>query len=104
MMHLQPLQVVANVAKSKDAKNLIQETVSKFGKLDVLVNYMGRGDWAGIRHSNFLTVFDQVMKTHLRSTMYLCQQAVPHLLMTNGTIINFSSILSLNPVKYYHPI
>ena len=98
--------MVADVTKPKDAKNLILETVNKFGKIDVLVNYMGTGDWAGIKHRNFMTVYDQVMKKHLRAVMYLTQQAVPYLIKSNGTIINFSSILSLNPVSliYNQPL
>ena len=87
------------MTRSKDIRRLIDETVSRFGRLDILINNGGLPDWAGIKHKNFMQVFDKMLRTHLRSAVYLTYLAVPHLMKTNGTVVSVSHILASNPVS-----
>ncbi|KAL0818865.1 hypothetical protein ABMA28_008184 [Loxostege sticticalis] len=86
-----PLVIAADVAKEDDAKRIVNDTVKHFGKLDVLINNAGVGQFAGITEANALTVFDHVMNTNLRSAVYLTHLASKHLIETKGNIINISS-------------
>lgn len=86
------------MGRSRDLKRLVNQTVARFGRIDILINNGGLGDWAGIRHKNFMQVFDKMLRNHLRSAVYLTYLTVPHLMKTNGTIISVSQILGENPV------
>jgi len=94
------LEVVADVTKTDDCKRLIDSTISKFGKLGVLVNYAGAGARSSIRDPNLIDVYDQTMNLNLRSVVYLIHLSVEHLEKTKGVIINVSSIAALRPVSF----
>lgn len=85
------LTVVADVNIEKDRVQLINETIVKFGKIDVLVNNAGLGESADILTTT-LDQYDQVMNTNVRSVFHLTQLAVPHLIESQGNIVNISSV------------
>ncbi|CAG2104091.1 unnamed protein product, partial [Medioppia subpectinata] len=94
---LKPLQVVADLGKSDDINKLISQTISTFGKLDVLVNNAGVYPMSPIDDTNFMKTFDQVFNIDLRAIVETIQISVPYMAKTNGTIINISSIAALHP-------
>ncbi|XP_026314610.1 uncharacterized protein LOC113226261 [Hyposmocoma kahamanoa] len=75
-----------------DAKKIIDETVNKFGKIDVLVNNAGFAKYGGLTDGKFLEAYDALMRTNMRAVAELTMLAVPHLAKTKGNIINTSSI------------
>ncbi|CAG2170344.1 unnamed protein product, partial [Oppiella nova] len=99
-----PLEVVADVTKNNDLERLINQTIEKFGKLDVLVNNVGIGVFTTIRDTNFITAYDKTFNANLRAGLKLIQLAVPYLEATNGTIISTSSVASqlpaISPLPY----
>ena len=83
----------ADISIYDEAKALIEETVSLCGKLDILVNN------AGVRHHGLLLDtteddFDLVMDINLKGAFNVTKHALPHLLKTQGSILNISSIWS----------
>lgn len=83
-----PLPIVADV--THDAKRIIDETVKRFGQIDVLVNN------AGIFHADSVDSFnadkyDEIMAINLKSAIILTNLAVPYLEKTKGNVINVSS-------------
>lgn len=93
LQHRKPdiLSIAADVNVEKDRKKIIDETVKKFGKIDVLVNNAGVGENGDI-NTTTLDQFDNVMNTNVRSVFHLTQLAVPHLIKTQGNIVNISSV------------
>ncbi|XP_026744544.1 uncharacterized protein LOC113505885 [Trichoplusia ni] len=87
-----PLAILADITVENDLKRIVDETVKHFGKLDILINNAGMGLPASILSDNAMEVYDTVMNTNLRSTVYLTHLAAPHLIKTKGNIINISSI------------
>lgn len=88
---------VGSVAERIDVHNLVAETISAFGQIDVLVNN------AGIIHkADFLEIteedFDHVMSVNLKGVFLLSQAVAKHMVerVKNGEpagcIINISSI------------
>ncbi|CAG5117582.1 unnamed protein product [Candidula unifasciata] len=69
-------------------KEIVEKTVEKFGRLDILVPS------AGVIHPNQSIstttedVYADIMDTNLKSVFFLIQEAVPYLEKTKGTIIN----------------
>ncbi|XP_049311399.1 3-oxoacyl-[acyl-carrier-protein] reductase FabG-like [Bactrocera dorsalis] len=86
------LLIVADV--TTDAEKIIKTTIDKFGQLDVLVNNAGYGEGGSILDIN-VDQFDRVMNTNLRSVFLLTKYAAPHLIKTQGNIVNVSSVAGL---------
>nr|AAL85624.1 short-chain dehydrogenease/reductase [Aedes aegypti] len=91
-----PLILVADVTKQEDNVRVIEETIKKFGKLDVLVNNAGRGVFGSIETTS-LDQLDDMLNTNLRGAYHLTILAVPHLIKSKGNIVNVSSITGLKP-------
>ncbi|CAG5122649.1 unnamed protein product [Candidula unifasciata] len=74
-------------------KEIIEETLSAFGKIDILVNNAGmminRDPLTATRE-----VYKQIMDTNLESVFFLTQLAIPHLIKSKGNVVNVSSIVS----------
>ena len=97
-----PLQIVGDLQDNSLPKKLINETISKFGKLDFLINNAGGTVTNGsLASPNLLEEFDQVFQLNLRSVVELTQLAVPHLEKTKGNIVNVSSVSAIAPVSIF---
>ena len=85
------LVIQADVTNQEDAKKIVDETIKKFLKLDVLVNNAGIIE-TGTIETTSIEQYDRVMDTNMRSVYYLTMLAVPHLIKTEGSIVNVSSV------------
>lgn len=85
------LAVTADVSIEHDCRNIIEETVNKYGRIDVLINNAGISMRALLNDVD-LNVIDQVMKINFYGTLYCTKLALPHLLKTNGSVVGVSSI------------
>ncbi len=89
------IAVQADISKEEEAKNLIEEAVKHFGKLDVIVNN------AGITKDNLLMRiseedFDNVIDINLKGTFFCTKFASKVMLkQKSGKIINISSVVGL---------
>ncbi|KAJ2943002.1 hypothetical protein O0L34_g15193 [Tuta absoluta] len=86
-----PLVIKADVSKDDEATEIVNKTVEKFGKIDILVNSAGISKYGSILAGNILSVYDDVMAVNLRAIINLTALAAPHLVKTKGNIINVSS-------------
>ncbi|XP_022832038.1 uncharacterized protein LOC111360366 [Spodoptera litura] len=82
-----------DVTNEEQLNKMVSETVEKFGRLDVLVNNAGILTFGSLLKADVMNAFDKTLATNLRSCVYLTMIACPHLLRTQGNIINISSIL-----------
>lgn len=82
----------ADVSKREEVKKLIEFTINKFKKIDVLINN------AGISQTRLFTdITDQdwnnMLNVNLNSVFYMTQEALPYMVHEKqGCIINISSI------------
>jgi NAD(P)-dependent dehydrogenase (short-subunit alcohol dehydrogenase family) len=88
------LTISADVTKEEDARHLMQHTASEFGRLDVLVNAAGHISTGSIEDTS-LAVWDKMLDVNLRAVFHLMQLASPHLIETQGNIVNISSVTGL---------
>ncbi|XP_071957035.1 uncharacterized short-chain type dehydrogenase/reductase y4vI-like [Antedon mediterranea] len=93
-----PLIVPGDVTKEADNVALIQKAVEHFGQLDILVNNAGILLSLGTIETTSLQDFDTIMNTNVRSVFHLTSLAVPHLIKTEGNIVNVSSIYGIRSV------
>ncbi|XP_054157925.1 4-formylbenzenesulfonate dehydrogenase TsaC1/TsaC2-like [Oppia nitens] len=95
---LTALEVISDLDNESDSKRLIDETIKKFGRIDVLVNNAALFDTnSNIESPDAIDVFDKIMRTNLRNTFVLTHFAVPHLIKTKGSIVNISSVTAFKP-------
>jgi len=94
------LYVQADVSKEEDAEKLVSATISKFGKLDYLIN--NAGTTKVIDHQNFdavtMELWNTILTTNVVGPWNLSKLATPYLKKTNGHIINVASIAGLRPM------
>lgn len=86
-----PFVVVGDITRPDDNKRILEETIKKYGKLDVLVNNAGIIETGTIENTS-LEQYDRVMNTNIKSIYHLTMLAVPHLIKTEGSIVNVSSV------------
>lgn len=80
-----------DITKEADTIDILNKTIDKFGKLDVLINNAGILE-SGTIETTSLEQYDRVMNTNVRSMYHLTSLAVPHLIKTKGNIVNVSSV------------
>ncbi|GAB4073773.1 SDR family NAD(P)-dependent oxidoreductase [Barrientosiimonas marina] len=82
--------IQADLANHDKLKDIVDQVVDKFGKLDILVNNAHAS-----KAKPFLEITQQDLdlsfNTGFYPTFYLMQAAIPHLQKTEGNIINFAS-------------
>jgi len=91
------LVVKTDVRKIEDCKNLIDKTVEKYNKVDVLINNAGISMRANFEDLD-LSVIKDLMDTNFYGTVYCTKFAMPYLLKRKGTVIGISSITGLTPL------
>uniref|UniRef100_A0A914EP72 Uncharacterized protein n=1 Tax=Acrobeloides nanus TaxID=290746 RepID=A0A914EP72_9BILA len=75
------------IEEEKTCEELIQKTVDKFGKIDVLINNAGIAFKKGVDPSS-LENYQYLLDVNLKSAVHLTQLATPYLEKTKGNIIN----------------
>jgi len=85
------LVIQTDVAIEADCKNLISETLVKFGKIDILINNAGMSMRALFEDTD-LDVLKRLMDVNFWGTVYCTKYALPALLQTKGSVVGISSI------------
>lgn len=90
------LAVRADVQDAADAQRLVDETVRRFGGVDVLVNNAGVGRFANVADMP-LDAWRQVIDTNLNGVFYCTRAVIPEMKRRGaGFIINISSLAGKN--------
>jgi len=90
------MAVVADVRDSGACQTLVEQTVERFGGLDLLVNNAGVGRFAPI-HEMSDEDWEVQIETNLNGVFYLSRAAVPYLKKSDGAwIINIGSLAGRN--------
>ena len=82
-----------NVTDFNNIKNAINETETKFRKIDIFVNNAGMTGMNAKVWEYPLEEWKKVIDLNLNATFYCCKAIVPHMIKNNyGRIINIASI------------
>uniref|UniRef100_A0A7E4V092 3-oxoacyl-[acyl-carrier-protein] reductase n=1 Tax=Panagrellus redivivus TaxID=6233 RepID=A0A7E4V092_PANRE len=93
------LKVQGYLNEDATMNKIINETVSHFGKIDVLVNNAGVYKKPG-NYATETENYDYVFAVNVRAVFRMVELATPYLEKTKGNIVNISSALSISkPVE-----
>ena len=94
-----PLIVPADLAKKIEVDRAITETITRFGRLDVLINNAGIL-FPGTVEEITEAQWDQTFQLNVKSVWQLSRAALPHFRKTGGgVIINVASVLGINGAR-----
>lgn len=119
----EPLIILADI--SIDSTRIMDETIEKYGRLDILINNAGFTipgsiETTKIEHFDGNTYTDTlvyiifisfislnrfslnkiaIFNTNVRGTLLITQRAVPHLITSKGNIVNVSSVCGMRSVE-----
>ncbi|WP_181304135.1 SDR family oxidoreductase [Rufibacter sp. XAAS-G3-1] len=85
------LAVTGDVSIEADCRRLIEETVARYGTIDVMLNNAGISMRALFQDVE-LDVIRQLMDINFWGTVYCTKYALPYLLKSKGSVIGVSSI------------
>jgi len=81
----------ADVAVKADNEAVVEETLKKYGRIDILINNAGISMRALFSETE-LEVIEKVMQINFFGAVYATKAALPHILKSKGIIIGISSI------------
>lgn len=80
-----------DVSQEDDCRQLIENTILRYGKIDILINNAGISMRALFEEVD-LKVIKQLMDVNFYGTVYCTKYALPHLLKTRGSLVGVISI------------
>ena len=90
---------ICDVSDPAQVATSVAACIDRFGRLDALCNIAGilRFDHT---HELALEDWNRILAVNLTGTFLMCQAALPHLLESNGAIVNTSSTSALAGLAY----
>ena len=89
--------VTGDLAKPEAARDVVAQTVARFGHIDVIVNCGGISEHRAFEASDE-AFFHAIFDTNVLGTIAVIQAALPHLTAPGGCIVNFSTALASRPI------
>ena len=84
------ISVKTDVSVEDDCRNLIEQTVKRFGHIDILINNAGISMRAMFKDLD-LSVIHRLMDVNFWGTVYCTKYALPYLLESKGSIVGVIS-------------
>ena len=92
------LVVPTDVSDETACHTLIDQTMARYGRIDVLVNNAGRTMWTRLDEVTDLSIFEQLVQLNYLGAVYCTCHALPHLKASRGRIVAVSSVAGLTGV------
>ena len=88
----------SDVTRAADVQKLVADCVAQFGRVDILINNVGRSE-PGDPVTMTEDVWDEQMAVNLKSAFLMCKHVIPLMEQQGGgSIVNISSIAGLRYV------
>lgn len=84
------IMVKTDVSVEQDCRNLIEKTVERFGRIDILINNAGISMRAMFKDLD-LNVIRRLMDVNFWGTVYCTKYALPYLLESKGSVVGVIS-------------
>jgi len=93
--HRESVYFKADVSKSPQVKGLVEDTIRRFGRIDILVNNAAVCP-AGTVVTTSEETWDYIIDVNLKGVFLCCKEVIPHMQKQGGgAIVNIGSINSM---------
>ncbi len=92
--------IKADSSKPEDNEALVQQTLQKYGSLDIAVNNAGIGGPLGSTGEYSIDGWQKVIDINLSGVFYGLRYQIPAMLPKGGSIVNIASILGQAGTKF----
>lgn len=89
--------IACHVGDEEQRKQLVEQTVATYGRIDILVNNAAINPVYGPLAEVTGEVFDKIMDVNVKACLLLANHCYPYLKKQGGSIINISSVEGLKP-------
>ncbi|MFO0900775.1 MAG: SDR family NAD(P)-dependent oxidoreductase [Pirellulales bacterium] len=96
------LEIVADMTVEGDVERLVSQTVERFGRLDLLVNNVGRSA-RGLAIDVTPRQYAEELDLNFLSAVRGTRAAMPHLLASRGHLVNIGSLAAKTASRYMGP-
>jgi len=86
-----------DVGERSEALETIDRVTADHGRIDALINCAGNIIGQSLEGTTDSAV-DAQFRVNFLGTLYFCQACLPHLRLSRGAIVNFSSLITTRPV------
>ncbi|RDX99347.1 hypothetical protein CR513_17603 [Mucuna pruriens] len=93
---IEVLAVVCHVSNAQQRKNLIDKTLQKYGKIDVVVSNAAVNPSVDLILQTPESIIDKLWEINVKSTILLLKDAAPHL-KKGSSVVLISSLVAYNP-------
>lgn len=97
------LAVPTDIADETQCKALVEKTIAKFHRLDMLINNAGLAVIARLEDYTDLSLFRHVLDVNFYGAVYCTYYALPHLIRSHGRLAAVSSLGGKAPLPYNSP-
>ena len=85
------LVIVTDMRKLEDIKRMVDKTLEKYGRIDILINNAGQGSVGNVENIN-IDDYKRIMDLNVYSIVEAMQMVIPHMRKQGGgMIVNISS-------------
>ncbi|XP_046574243.1 uncharacterized oxidoreductase MexAM1_META1p0182-like [Haliotis rubra] len=84
---------MGDITQDAFRKTLVEATIQKFGKIDILVNSAGTTGSSPLQ-STTKELYDSVMAVNVEAPVFLTQLVAPYLTESKGCVVNISSCVT----------
>src|SRR5262245_4171210 len=91
--------IAVDVTRQEQVDSLIEQTVAQFGRLDVLVNNVGRSTRGALADTS-AEEFAALMDINFYSAVRCTRAALPHLIRNRGHLVNIGSLSGKSASRY----
>jgi dihydroanticapsin dehydrogenase len=95
------IAIVGDIRKKTDVENVVKSTLEHFGKIDILVNNAGIFPKVKPLHEISEEEWNEVIDVNLTGQFRFTKAVIPHLMKTNGCIVNVSSDAGLKSFENF---
>jgi len=92
------MALVAHVGKTEDSKNMVEQVMDRFGRIDILINNAGTNPYHGPLLGAEEWAWDTTFNVNLRGPFFLAQMVAKVMKQQGGgCMINTASVASFRP-------
>ena len=89
--------MVGDVSKYEDCQQIIVQTLTQYGKIDVLINNAGLASQTMIQDID-PSVFQSIFNVNVMGTVFMTKAALPALIETKGSVLFIGSVAGIHGI------